>query len=203
MSHKISEILGSLPLTFIPIFVAIDIFGILPIFTAMTAGISDVEKRTIVRQSTITALIVSILFVAIGEAVFNILGITVDDFKIGGGLLLLVLAIIELIKPSRQVRGHDEPIGIVPIGVPLIVGPAVLTTLIVLIGHYGVILTLISLFINLLIVWIVLNSATRMTRFIGMDGILAISKVMALLLAAIAVMMIRRGIEGLYKAYQM
>ncbi len=193
------EILKSLPLTFIPLFVAIDVFGILPIFTAITADVSDIEKRTIIRQSTITALLVSLVFVAIGEVVFSILGITVDDFKIGGGLVLLVLSIIELIKPSGEKKRPEGDIGIVPIGVPLIVGPAVLTTLIVLIDHYGVTPTVISLVFNLLIVWIALNGARAITRFIGRNGILAISKVMALLLAAIAVMMIRLGVEGFVK----
>lgn len=193
------EILKSLPLTFIPLFVAIDVFGILPIFTAIMADVSDIEKRTIIRQSTITALLVSLVFVAIGEVVFSILGITVDDFKIGGGLVLLVLAIIELIKPSGEKKRPEDAVGVVPIGVPLIVGPAVLTTLIVLIDHYGVTPTVISLVLNLLIVWIALNGAKAITRFIGRNGILAISKVMALLLAAIAVMMIRLGVEGFVK----
>jgi multiple antibiotic resistance protein len=191
------EILKSLPLTFIPLFVAIDIFGILPIFTSLTVEMSPDEKRTVIRDSTITALIVSMVFVALGEGVFSILGITVDDFKIAGGLVLLVLAIIELIKPSGLRRDHEDTIGVVPIGVPLIVGPAVLTTLIVLIDHYGIAPTVISLVINLVIVWIGLNASREITRFIGKNGILAISKVMALLLAAIAVMMIRLGIEGL------
>lgn len=193
------EILKSLPLTFIPLFVAIDIFGILPIFTAITVEMSDIEKKAIVRQSTLTALLVSMVFVAVGEGVFSILGITVDDFKIAGGLVLLVLAIIELLKPSGEKRKPEDTVGVVPIGVPLIVGPAVLTTLIVLIHHYGMIPTVISLILNLLIVWIALNGAKEITRFIGKNGIIAISKIMALLLAAIAVMMIRLGFEGLIK----
>ncbi len=193
------EILKFLPLTFIPLFVAIDIFGILPIFTSITVDMSDSQKKIIIRQSTITALIVSMVFVALGEGVFRILGITVDDFKIAGGLVLLVLAIIELIKPSGDRRKPQDTVGVVPIGVPLIVGPAVLTTLIVLIDHYGVAPTVISLVLNLLIVWIALMGAKEITRLIGKNGILAISKVMALLLAAIAVMMIRIGLENLIR----
>jgi len=191
------EILRSLPLTFIPIFVAIDIFGVLPIFISLTAGMSSDKKRKVVRDSTVTAMLVSLLFVAIGEGVFNLLGITVNDFKIAGGLILLVLAVIEMIKPPGKKEHHEEAISVVPIAVPLIVGPAVLTTLIVLIDHYGIAPTVISLILNLVIVWIVLTGAKEITRFFGKNGILAISKVMALLLAAIAVMMIRLGIEGL------
>lgn len=189
-------------MTFIPIFVAIDIFGVLPIFTSLVVDMPEVEKRTVIRQSTITALIASLTFVAVGEAVFRILGITVDDFKVAGGLVLLVLAIIEL--TGTGLRGERkkprQAVGVVPIGVPLIVGPAVLTTLMVLIDHYGVVPTVVSLVLNLFIVWAALRGAHTITRFIGKNGIIAISKVMALLLAAIAVMMIRIGLENLIKA---
>jgi len=155
------------------------------------------KKRRVVRDSTVTAMLVSLVFVAIGEGVFNLLGITVNDFKIAGGIILLVLAVIELIRPSARKKHHEETIGVVPIAVPLIVGPAVLTTLIVLIDHYGIVPTVISLIFNLIIVWIALTGAKEITGFFGRHGILAISKVMALLLAAIAVMMIRLGLEGL------
>lgn len=86
---------------------------------SLTFDVPEAKRKAIVIQSALTALIVSIVFVTVG---------------------------IELIKPSRQMNGSDKPIGIVPIGVPLIVGPAVLTTLRVLMDHYGVIPTFISLF---------------------------------------------------------
>lgn len=193
------EILKALPNTFIPLFVAIDIFAVLPIFISLTGEMPESDRRAIIRQSTITALAVSLLFVAIGEAVFKVLGITVNDFKIAGGLILLVIAILDLIRFSKDKRIPEDPIGVVPIGVPLIVGPAVLTTLIVLINHYGIVPTLISLIVNLLIVWVSFQKAQNIIKLIGKNGIIAISKVMALLLAAIAVMMIRLGLEGIIK----
>jgi len=193
------NILKVLPMTFIPIFVAIDIFAVLPIFISITSTIPPNRRKTIIRHSVITALAVSLAFVAVGEAVFRLLGITVDDFKIAGGLVLLVLAIIELIGDSMERRRPRETAGIVPLGVPLIVGPAVLTTLLVLIDHYGIVPTVISLMVNLAIVWTALINADGIIKLIGKNGIIAISKVMAILLASIAIMMIRLGIEGLIK----
>ena len=193
------EILKALPNTFIPIFVAIDVFAVLPMFISLTSGFSKTEKKVVIRQSILTALIVGMIFVAIGEAVFKILGVTVDDFKIAGGLILLVIAILDLIREGKGRRKPEGTIGVVPIGVPLIVGPAVLTTLIVLIGHYGVAPTLISLIFNLVIVWVFFTKAQTITDLFGKNGIVAISKVMALLLASIAVMMIRLGIEGIIR----
>lgn len=193
------EILKILPNTFIPLFVAIDLFASLPIIISLTSDMTDSGKRTVVRQSTITALAVSLAFVAVGEAVFRVLGITVNDFKIAGGLVLLVLAILELMRHGGELRKPQDTVGVVPIGVPLIVGPAVLTTLIVLIDHYGIIPTTISLLLNLIIVWVSFVNAQKITKIFGKTGILAISKVMALLLTAIAVMMIRLGVEGILK----
>ncbi|MBI4697745.1 MAG: MarC family protein, partial [Nitrospirae bacterium] len=123
--------------TFIPLFVAMDVFAVLPIFISLTGDMTDSKRKAVIKQSTVTALAVSLLFVAIFNAVFKVLGITVDDFKIAGGLILLVIAILDIIRLEEKRRTH-ETIGVVPIGVPLIVGPAVLTTLIVLIANYGI-----------------------------------------------------------------
>ena len=191
------EILKALPNTFIPLFVAMDIFAVLPIFISVTNNMTESKRSAVVRQSIVTALAVSMVFVALGEAVFRILGITINDFKIAGGLILLVIAILDMIRYSEDRRKPHETIGVVPIGVPLIVGPAVLTTIIVLIGNYGLIPTIISLILNLLIVWVSFIKAQKIIKMFGRNGIVAMSKVMALLLAAIAVMMIRLGLEGI------
>jgi len=191
MLDRISDI----PLTFIPIFVAMDPFGILPVFTAITRDMTTQEKRDVIRYSILTGGGVGIVFALIGERVFRILGITVNDFKIAGGIMLLVLAIIELISRGEEHR-HPQDVGVVPLGVPLIVGPAVLTTLIILIDHYGLMPTVLSLLLNLLIVFLMFSAEGQITRLIGKTGLLAISKIVALLLAAIAIMMIRPGIKS-------
>jgi multiple antibiotic resistance protein len=194
-----TDIIKILPNTFIPIFVAINIFMLIPIFIGMTEEMSKTKRRVVVRDSIITAVIVSLLFIALGEAIFRILGITGDDFKIGGGLVLLVFAVIDLTQSREARKTHDTKMGVVPIGVPLIVGPAVLTTILVLVEHYGVIPAVLSLILNLLIVWISLINAERIIKVFGKGGIIGISKVMALLLASIAVMMIRIGIENVVR----
>jgi multiple antibiotic resistance protein len=193
------ETLKNLPMTFIPIFVAMDVFAVLPIFISVTSEIADDQKKIIVKNSIITALAVSLAFVAVGEVVFRILGITIDDFKIAGGLVLLVIAVLDLLRYGGERRKIEGSIGVVPIGVPLIVGPAVLTTLIVLIDHHGVAPTIISLILNLIIVWTSFIKAEVIIKLIGKNGIIALSKVMAILLASIAVMMIRLGIEHIVK----
>lgn len=191
------EFLSVLPNTFIPLFVAIDLFWLLPLFIGMTAEIAEDRKRAIVMQSVFTALGVSIAFVAVGEFIFNVIGITADDFKVAGGILLLVIAVMDIMGGQERTRGSQEALGVVPIGVPLIVGPAVLTTILVLTEHYGVFATLAGLLLNLALVWVGLLGATKIIRLVGMNGIMALSKIMAILLAAISIMMIRLGVEGI------
>lgn len=194
------EILVSLPNTFIPIFVAVNIFMLLPLFISITEGMSKTERSRIVKESLITALLVSISFVALGEVIFRILGITGDDFKTAGGLVLLVFAVRDLIHSGEERIKADLQVGVVPIGVPLIVGPAVLTNILILVDHFGVIPTVISLLLNLLIVWVFLTHAEKMMKVFGRGGIVGIGKVLLLFLAAIAIMMMRIGIVNIVRS---
>jgi multiple antibiotic resistance protein len=193
------DILRILPNTFIPLFVATNIFMLLPIFISLTKEMSLQKRRVVIRDSILTAFIVSSLFFALGEVIFRIIGITADDFKIAGGLLLLIIAILDITRHIEEKLRPDIKLGVVPIGVPLIVGPAVLTNILLLVDHYGILPTAIALVLNLIIVWISLINAERITRLVGKGGILGIAKVMALLLASIAIMMIRIGVENIIK----
>jgi multiple antibiotic resistance protein len=191
------DILKILPNTFIPLFVATNIFMLLPIFISITRELTKVKRKIVVRDSILTAIIVSFLFIALGELIFRILGITTDDFKIAGGTVLLVFAVRDLVQTGEERIKPDLKVGVVPIGVPLIVGPAVLTNILLLVDHYGIVPTIISLILNLLIIWISLINAERIISIVGRGGIIGIAKVMALLLASIAVMMIRIGVVNI------
>ena len=180
-------------LAFIPLFIAIDVVGILPIFMSLVDGIEKPQKTKIINQSVITALSVSIGFLAIGKFVFSVLGIEIYDFKMAGGLLLLVFAINDLLFSEKGKRIVTQTMGVVPLGIPLVVGPAVLTSIIVTVDTYGYIPTITSLAVNLVIVWIVFLKSNFIYRLMGEGGSKAFAKVASLLLAAIAVMMIRRG----------
>ena len=188
------DIIRILPNTFIPLFVATNIFMLLPIFISLTREMAKLKKKVVIRDSILTAIIVSFLFIALGELIFRILGITTDDFKIAGGIVLLVFAVRDLVHSGEERMKPDIKVGVVPIGVPLIVGPAVLTNILLLADHYGVVPTLVALVLNLFIVWITLINAERIINVVGKGGIMGIAKVMALLLASIAIMMIRIGV---------
>lgn len=192
MPHVLKDALYA----FIPIFVAVDIFAIVPIFVSMTEGMSQQKKLTVERESVITALAVGLSFIAVGEGIFKILNITENDFKIAGGLILLIFAVLDLMGYTK-VREQAGKLGVVPLGVPLIVGPAVLATILVLVDHYGIVPTVVSFIVNLIIVWLSFRASSKILTLLGRGGIMAISKIMALLLASIAVMLIRIGVENI------
>jgi len=186
-------------LAFIPLFVAIDVLGVLPLYVALTAGMNEPQKKKLVIQATLTAFTVSLVFLVAGKLVFSFLGITESDFRVGGGVVLLVLAVKDLLFSPEAERSPESTVGVVPIGIPLIMGPAALTTIIILVNSYGYGWTIASLGANLLLVWSVFAGAERISRAMGKAGSHAVAKVAALFLAGTAVMMIRSGVSAMFK----
>ena len=181
-------------LAFIPIFVAVDAMGILPIFASLTEGIEQKQKIKIIFQSMITALCLAISFILLGKAVFKLLGITIGDFMIAGGAILFCIAIIDIMNPVKKRHIPNGEFGAVPLGTPLIVGPAVLTTSLVIVPQYGLIATMVSVLINVLLAGLIFRLSIYLTKMFGEAGLKALSKIMSLLLAAIAVMLMRKGV---------
>jgi len=182
-------------LCFVPLFVAVDAVGLLPLFINMTEGIDKRQLRKIILQSMVTALAVALAFIAVGTAIFRFLNISVADFMIAGGILLFAVSIRDILTAEKKPYAIDpESVGAVPIGVPLITGPAVLTTSLLLINEYNIIVTALAISANILIAGCVFLAAPLIIRLIGKTGSKAVSKIISLLLAAIGVMIVRRGI---------
>ena len=178
---------------FIPVFVAIDPIGLVALFMGLGPSASPQQRKHQAFLGIFTGLGVAIGFIFLGKIIFSALGITVADFQIAGGLILLILATRELVTFGPADRGGGDEFGIVPLGMPLIAGPALLTALLILIDTVGIVFTLISLLVNLAIVAVALCNADRFSRWMGKQGLRGVSKIIALLLAAIAVSLIRRG----------
>lgn len=194
MFTHFENILHPFWLSLIPIMVALDAPGTLPLYVAMTEGLKVRERKRIVRQSIITAFLITIGFAFLGRAVFIALGILVEDFMIAGGIVLLIIAIIDIVRAGEKKVTISPTIGVVPLGTPLIAGPATLTTTLVLVGNFGYLPVILSLVVNILLAWLIFAQAERIIRIIGIHGSRAFAKVAALLLAAIAVKMIRSGV---------
>ena len=187
-------------LTFIPIFVAVDAIGNIPLFISLIEGAGKKQRQKIVIDSVATATCVAIFFMFIGKWVLRLIGISIADFQIAGGALLFIISLRLLLPGSSKALladGHDKDVGVFPLGTPLITGPAVLTTTLMMLDSFGLTATFVSLVVNMFIVWVTLVRADLIIRLMGASGARAFSKIMYILLAAIGVMMVRRGIEGL------
>ena len=184
-------------LAWIPIFVAMDVIGLVPLFLGLTAALPAERVRTISGQAVLTAAAVALGFIFLGNFVFRALGIGVPDFQVAGGGILFLLAARELLSASRESIDPQEDIGVVPLGLPLITGPATLTACLLLVGSVGVGYTLAALLANLALVYAALRYSAILRRRVGLVGLRAASKIMMLLLAAIAVNMIRRGWQAM------
>lgn len=206
-------------LIFLPLFVAIDPAGCLPIFLAMTDRYTPEQRRRIARRATFVAGVTGILFVVTGQALFRFLGVSFADFQIAGGLLLVILAIVDLLsagKPAvdeKKAVELDSSVGVVPLAVPLIVGPATMTTSLLLVNSYGekyttmfgapqgqiVVVTMVcaALALNLAIMFAAMWYSDWLVRIVGKNTMAVVNKIVMILLAAIAVSLIRKGIESI------
>ena len=189
-------------LSFIPVFIAMDAVGTLPILLGLSETMVARERARMVRLAMLTALFLGLGFIALGKIVFLLMGIEVADFLVAGGLILFILATRDRLTERRgeQVAADGEMIGVFPLGTPLIVGPAVLTTLLLLIDRYSIGAVVLSFIINLTIAWLIFAQGNRIASFLGRSGLRAASKIAMLLLAAIAIMMIREGITEILMA---
>ncbi|MGZ3595180.1 MAG: MarC family protein [Syntrophales bacterium] len=180
---------------FFPIFMAVNVIGVLPMFMSFTEGLDRPKINRIIVQSVVTATIVAVIFLAVGKVILDLLGITVSDFMIAGGTLLFIISLDDLMSMERRWSQIDpESLGAVPLGVPLIVGPAVLTTILILVQEYGPLATVAALIVNILIAGFTFWLYAPIIRLLGKSGARTVSKLAALLLAAIAVMMVRKGV---------
>ena len=181
----------------VPIFVAMDPISALPLVFAWTASLDDAERDRQLRDALVTALVLGLIFVLGGRWLLGLLGVEVSDFLVAGGLVLLLLAVSDLVMggghEARGTSGRPD-FGAVPIGTPILAGPATLATLLVLVDNFGWIITSAAFLLNLLLAWRLFRRAGQLTRFFGRNGFRAASKVTSLILAAIAVRLIRDGL---------
>ncbi|OYZ19192.1 MAG: hypothetical protein B7Y39_12375 [Bdellovibrio sp. 28-41-41] len=181
--------------SFISLFVAIDVVGALPFLVGLTKSLSEKDRKNLIYRATISALVIGIVFIVAGRKIFEFLGITESDFKVAGGLLLLIFAIRDLlVTASHQGAPTPTKVGLVPIAIPLMMGPAALTTLMVGSDQFGMFTIVASLVLNLLIVLVLFLRANIILRWLGDDASDAFNKVFSLLMAAIGVMFVRSGI---------
>lgn len=217
MPVPVPDVIGDLLAAFLPLFVAINIPGILPIYIGMTETFSADNRRQLLVRALVAALVLAVLMLFAGQVIFDTLGITLNDLRVGGGIILLVIAVTDLaFGETKKRRGGDkeqrrkvetaasettasEPVDlpVVPLGIPLIIGPGAITTILVTDGQVGWVVTLLSIALNMVLVFVAFTFGPGLMRLFGPGTSKAVAKVASLFLAAISVAMIRAGVTGM------
>ncbi len=181
--------------SFIALFVVMDALGNAPIFISLTQKLKKRDSINRLNTAVLVAGGVIALFILIGKAVLVYFGISVGDFQIAGGIIFFLLG-IEMVFGldflSSRVEQYD--IAIVPLATPLIAGPGVLTTVIILTNTYGYLPTITASLINLALTRLILSNSLWINRFTGKQGAEILTRIMGILLTALAISFIRTGI---------
>ena len=179
---------------FVPLFVAIDMAGCVIIFVGMTHELERPQLLHIVNTAAVFSVAIALTFALLGNGIFGVLGITSEDFQIGGGVLLFGYAVVDLLGVSMRTRHEAADMGIVPLATPLLAGPALLTTEMLMVSRFGLAETIVAVVLNLALAWLALRQAHRVKDIVGRAVLLGVSKIIMILLAGIGVMMVRQGL---------
>ena len=187
----------------IALFIIVDPLGNIPIFVGLTENMTNDYRKKVYNTAVIVGLVFLLVFAFTGTEILSIFGISLESFEIAGGLLLLIISIRILISGTREKVESPESVGAVPIAIPLLVGPGAITTTIITLQSYqsiqpdgaalGVSIAVLAVVIVLGLTWVILRYTNGLYKFLGKTGALVIARVMALLIAAIAVQYILTG----------
>jgi multiple antibiotic resistance protein len=177
------------------LFIIVDPFGNIPIFVGLTENVQDAQKKKVYNTATIVGTILLLVFAFAGTGILTLFGLSIYSFEVAGGILLLIISIRILISGNTlEDVESPESIGAVPIAIPLLVGPGAITTTIFNIQQYDTIIAILAVLVVMAITWITFRYISQVYKFLGKIGSLIIARVMALLIAAIAVQYILTGV---------
>ncbi len=197
---------------FVSLFVTLDPIGNVPVFLSITPHNSEAERASMVTRAVLAVFVVLVVFALCGNLIFRFFGVTIEAFRIVAGLLLLKIAFDMMeAKPARvrhtpeeDAEGMNrEDIAIIPLAIPLLGGPGTISSVVALTGQvskspsvipmFGILLLAIAL--NVVIAFLALRSATPITRLLKETGTRVFTRIMGLILAAIAVQFVLTGIK--------
>lgn len=196
---------------FTALLVILDPFAVIPIFLSLTQGYTPAERNRSVTLATITVAIVLCLSAMFGETMLTVLGTSLPSFRVGGGIVLLLMALTMLRAQPDQMRATSaekteaesrENIAIVPIAIPLLAGPGSISTVIIQMhrpgAEYHLLWVIVVILVLSMLLWIVLRLATPIGRALGPIGLNIMNRLFGLILTAIAVEIMANGLRGLF-----
>ena len=189
------DFIGDLSRAAIALFIIVDPFGNIPVFVGLTDGIPDAQIKKVYNTAVLVGMALLLVFAFTGQEILALFGLSIYSFEVAGGILLLIISIRILITGSMHENVESpESLGAVPIAIPLLVGPGAITTTIFDLQAYGIAIAILAVLIVLSVTWVTLRYINDIYRFLGKTGSLVIARVMALLIAAIAIQYILTGV---------
>jgi multiple antibiotic resistance protein len=188
----------------VALFIIVDPLGNIPIFMSLTEKIDSVQRKKVFNVAVLVGFVLLLVFAFLGQEILNLFGLSIYSFEVAGGILLLIISIRILVTGSKESNTEPpESIGAVPIAMPLLVGPGAITTTMFTLQQYstdgylvGVVIAVLAVVIVLSITWVILRFMNGVYKILGKTGSLVISRVMALLIAALAIQYILSGLNN-------
>ncbi len=182
------------------LFIIMDPLGNAPLFYAYTSKLSSSLRRKIITTSVIVASALLLFFGLVGQPFFEFFGVSLSDFRIAGGIILFIYGVMGILGKSEAERIEEpESLAIVPFATPLLAGPGAIATVIYTRYNWGLDVTLISIAVNTVLSLILLLLGERLLSLLGKHGSLLLVRLFSMILAAIAVSMIRQGVVEIVK----
>ena len=182
---------------FIAIFVVMDAIGNISIFSALNRKFSPKDRADNIKRAVTIATVVLLIFLFFGNPLLRYFGIRIPSFKIAGGIILMIIGLQIVLGLKFVKEGDLHQLAVVPMATPLITGPGVITTVLILVGTYGYVITLAASAVNLLVTYIVLRYSNPLLKFLGRQGADVVSRIMGLIIVAIAIEFIIQGIAAI------
>ncbi len=183
--------------SFIMLLVIMDPFGGIPVFLSLTKGFTVKKMRKSGNRATFVATILILVFLFLGGIILDFFSISLESFKIGGGIILFLVGLTYVFDFSFSNNEYDYAHDItIPMATPLIAGPGVLTSIIILVNLYGFWIPLIAAVANLFLFWILMKYSNWLHKIIGNQGSEILSRIMGLILVAMAIEFIVTGIKS-------
>ncbi|MCI4365131.1 MAG: MarC family protein [Thermoplasmata archaeon] len=196
----------------VTIFALVDPIGTLPFFVSLTDPFNDKERRVVLQRAVVTLVVVLTTFALIGRFLFVAFGFTLAAFEVAGGILLFLVAYdmlrgevtrTKLTPADSEDTSSREEVGIVPLGIPLLAGPGAISTVMIYEGNAGgdpwvIVATFVAIGVSTTLTYIIFRYGQRILRSLGRVGVMAMTRVLGLVLAAVGVQFVANGILGLF-----
>jgi len=191
----------------VTMFVIVDPVALVPLFIALTQGMEDAQRRAVARRASLIAIVLMAVFGLLGEAILRFSGISMPAFRIAGGILLFLTALDMLFERRTRRREDQHPSSsdpsVFPLATPLIAGPGAFTTMILLVnapsaeGHPAHVAAILAIMVGVVLVSLFFfRIAGPIERALGRTGIVVITRLLGMLLAALSVQFVLDGIRG-------